>query len=115
MGESLRPDHGPPGRPGITGCRIETGTGLDQTSSRRSLGMGQQLQGGPVLDDPPLVHHQGPVTVLPDQGEVVGDEQQPRGTFVDQPKHTVGEFRIQGAGRLIRQDEPGMMHGARRD
>ena len=33
----------------------------------------------------------------------------------DQPQHTVGEFRIQGAGRLIRQDEPGMMHGARRD
>src|SRR6185437_5709050 len=55
------------------------------------------------------------VRVVLDQAEVVADEQQAAAGPAHRVQDAVGEFRVQGAGRLVGEDELGVVGRGRAD
>ena len=82
---------------------------LDQLGGVRVGGRGQDLAAGPGLDDQPAAHDRHPVAQLGDDGQVVADEQDGHADglaqLTEQVEHLGLDRHIQGAGRLVREQD----------
>ena len=67
------------------------------------------------LDDAAVAQDGDTVRVVLDQAEVVADEQQAAAGPAHRVQDAVGEFRVQGAGRLVGEDELGVVDRGRAD
>ena len=76
------------------------------------LGVGEELVHRVLLHDAPLLHHDDPAADLIDHIEVVADEEIAQVVLLfevhQQPEDLGLDGHVQGAHRLVGQDEPGV-------
>lgn len=74
--------------------------------------------GGPLFDDPAVLHHHHVVREPLDHGEIVADQQQrPAGAeaLLEEVEYLGLDGDVEGSGRLIGDEDPGVQRESRGD
>src|SRR5256712_2354201 len=99
--------------------RIGTRDDRDEGLGVRMLRMGDDLLGGPFLDDLAEIHDRDPIGQDPREAQVVRDEEVRQAAFLPEVRHELKDLgpdrHVEHRDRLVRDDEVGLEGQRRRD